>query len=877
MKRITAIITGVMCLGAVQPIVAERPDSVWVYLYTTPVDNNHDGLHWAWSADQNKWLSPFPAQKLVSSDYGIWGAEKRMFPPFVLRDGQGVWHALWGVSEKAPMFAHASSTDLINWKPQNFPEIGGYPGRNNCMLPEASVDLSSGNYLVTWLNTAGGDTTVVGCMTPDFHDYSSGRPVPGGVRKNLRVELPQVADGASGTIHRISRAELDNLIRNAEAAAYRSSLYSESPRDDAKRFAGLEPFSVSLRVDGSEPRAISPMLMGIFFEDISRAADGGLYAELVQNRDFEYVPGDRLGSDPNWHQRKAWNVKGEGLTFEIDTVAPIHKNNPHYAVIRSGGNGGALVNEGFGGIAVEKGKRYDLSLFANLRGGAGGKLRVSLIASDGTMLCSATVSAPKGKWGKLKSTLVPVETDDNAVLAIEPLRESQIAVDMVSLFPRDTFKGRRNGLRRDLADTIAALRPRFVRFPGGCVAHGDGISNIYRWKNTIGPLEGRVPQRNIWGYHQTAGLGYHEYFEFCEDLGAEPLPVVAAGVPCQNSSCGGAGQQGGIPMDEMPQYVQDVLDLIEYANGDSRTTRWGRERARNGHPAPFNLKYLGVGNEDLISEVFEPRFEMIFKAVRERYPEIVVIGTVGPFHEGSDYTEGWEFATRLGVPMVDEHYYETPSWFVYNQDFYDGYDRNRPHVYLGEYASQGNKLYNALAEAAYLCGLERNGDVVEMTSYAPLLAKEGKTNWNPDMIYFTNTEVKPTVNYRVQRLFGENCGVSVLPSALVAETAQPKNVAVRLASSVVMDEDGSMVVKLVNILPVEVSVDLDAESLLAAFGTAQSSLPESFTRTVLAGNDPTSRKHTMTVETLSKPILSEPLKLSPYSFTVLRFSASSSK
>ena len=387
------------------------------------------------------------------------------------------------------------------------------------------------------------------------------------------------------------------------------------------------------------------------------------------------------------------------------------------------------------------------------------------------------------------------------------------------------------------------------------MAHGDGLGNIYRWKNTIGPLEARKPQRNLWGYHQTAGLGYHEYFEFCEDLGAEPLPVVAAGVPCQNSWHGGAGQQGGIPMDEMDEYVQDVLDLIEYANGDARTTRWGRERARNGHAEPFGLNYLGVGNEDFISEVFKERFAMIFKAVRERYPEITVIGTVGPFRSGSDYEEGWAFATAQGVPVVDEHYYESPGWFIYNQDYYDAYDRSQPHVYLGEYASRGNTLYNALAEAAYLCGTERNGDVVEMTSYAPLLAKEGRTSWNPDMIYFTNTEVHPTVNYRVQRLFGENAGTAYVPSQLTLDTADGA-VRARVAASVVTTDGGDTIVKLVNILPAEVRLAME--------------LPEGgAAATTLSGDARSTSDYSLAQSTLDGG--RQTVTLPPYSMTVIKY------
>lgn len=276
---------------------------------------------------------------------------------------------------------------------------------------------------------------------------------------------------------------------------------------------------------------------------------------------------------------------------------------------------------------------------------------------------------------------------DHASIKVEPLGTGKVALDMISLFPQQTFKGRKNGLRADLAQTLADLKPKFMRFPGGCVAHGDGLHNIYNWKETIGPLEARKPQRNLWGYHQTKGLGYYEYFQFCEDMGCEPLPVLAAGVSCQNSSDRGHGQQGGIPMDKMPEYVQDVLDLIEWANGDAKTTKWGKLRAEQGHPAPFNLKYIGIGNEDLISKTFEERYLMIVKAVKEKYPDIVVCGTSGPWSEGSDYETGWRLAKDHKIDMIDEHYYQTPGWFIYHQDYYDQYDRNGSKVYLGEYAA----------------------------------------------------------------------------------------------------------------------------------------------------------------------------------------------
>jgi alpha-L-arabinofuranosidase len=328
---------------------------------------------------------------------------------------------------------------------------------------------------------------------------------------------------------------------------------------------------------------------------------------------------------------------------------------------------------------------------------------------------------------------------------------------------------------------------------------------------------------NIWNYHQTRGFGYHEYFQFCEDIGAEPLPVVAAGVPCQNSGRASKhshdvltayGQQTGIPMEEMDAYVQDILDLIEYANGDTKKTAWGKKRAENGHSKPFNLKYIGIGNEDQITDVFEERFRMIYKAVQDKYPEITVIGTVGPFYKGSDYTEGWKLADNLNIPMVDEHYYNTPGWFIYNQDFYDKYDRNKSKVYLGEYAAhlpwRPNNIETALSEALYLTAVERNGDVVQMSSYAPLLAKEGHTNWNPDLIYFNNKEVKPTVGYFVQQLFSKYSGTTYLGNQLEVESDK-FGVKERIGFSSLEDERGNLILKMVNLLPVEVNFELSEQ------------------------------------------------------------------
>ena len=798
-----------------QEAQANQPDSLYLYTYGTSVNGGRNGLHCAWSGDGKTWSPIGPDYSFVRCDYGAWGAEKRMLWPFLLKDKTGVWHALWSVNERDGVIAHASSHNLIDWKPQNYAYV--MPRGANCQRIEARYDERSGQYMVTWES---GDEengfTTYSCFTQDFMKYSAARAVPGNMKPNRAQQLPAVSPSAYGTITKVSSEEVQDLKREMQARAWQGQLYGENARSDARRFADLKPVKATLDIRPGEAKEISPMLMGVFFEDISRAADGGLYAELVQNRDFEYALSDRKGSDKNWNSTHSWSLVGEEGSFTIATDSPIHPNNPHYALIESRKGGAvALQNTGFEGIPLKQGEKYDFSLFARRTAGKGGKLQVSLVGKDGEVYASAKVSAPGKEWKQYRATLKASASAPDARIEVRPLGEGTVALDMISLFPQNTFKGRKNGLRPDLAQAIADLKPKFVRFPGGCVAHGDGLGNMYRWKQTIGPLEARKPQRNLWGYHQTAGLGYYEYFLFCEDIGAEPVPVVPAAVPCQNSSDGGAGQQGGIPLEEMDEYIEEICDLVEYANGDAKTSEWGKLRAEAGHPEPFNLKYIGVGNEDLISDVFEERFELIFNALKERHPEITVIGTVGPFNEGSDYTEGWDFATRLGVPIVDEHYYQTPGWFLHNQDFYDQYDRTKAQVYLGEYASKGNSLYNALAEAAYLCGIERNADIVRMASYAPLLAKEGQTNWNPDLIYFNNTEVKPTPNYQVQKAFGNYAGTTYIGNSLRVDHGDAA-VRLRMASSVVRTDGGDWIIKLVNILPAVAEVEIPLPEGLAS-------------------------------------------------------------
>lgn len=536
--------------------------------------------------------------------------------------------------------------------------------------------------------------------------------------------------------------------------------------------------TAQLTVDLTQPgTAISPDLFGIFFEDINYAADGGLYAELVQNRSFEYSAADHGG----WHALTSWEQVtrdgGEG-SVAVEAAHPLNVNNLHYAVLTIEADTGqvGLRNAGYDGIAVQAGQLYDVSLFARTLDGSP-TVVVRLESRVGELYGEAVFQQIAGDWDKYTATLEAPTDDPDARLIVLASGSGRLALDMISLFPQETFHNRPNGMRADLAQTIADLNPRFMRFPGGCLVHGYGLDNMYRWKDTIGPVEQRRGQSNTWQYHQSVGLGYFEYFQFCEDIGAKPVPVVAAGVCCQNSGARETGRWGqgqeGLPLDEMPEYIQEVLDLIEYANGPVDST-WGAKRAEAGHPEPFNLEYLGIGNEDSITPVFRERFEMIYRAVKQRHPEITVIGTVGPAPSGPDYEAGWKIADELQLEMVDEHYYRSPDWFLQNMDFYDDYDRDGSLVYLGEYAAHDNQrlatLRSALAEAAYMTTLERNGDVVRLASYAPLLGKTGRTQWDPDLIYFTNTAVTPTINYYVQQLFSRNAGDSYLANELVVPT-----------------------------------------------------------------------------------------------------------
>ena len=832
-KRILTLCMGAsfaLCIRAGIQDVANVPDSVSLFSYARA--DGGGGLQFAWSTDGNRWFAVGNGYVYLTSDFGPWGRGKKMYNPQLLQSRtDGSWHCIWESTTTKQTYSHAASADLLTWGAQEYFKAAD----KNRFLP------AGGAYPVE--KTA---VTVGGTV-------------------------------CQGYVQRVPYAVVERLDRYADHRRYRWQLIDERMEQDPARFAGLQTVHADIQADVTGGKAISDHLIGIFFEDINYGADGGLYAEMVQNRDFEYALTD--GSPARWTGGYAWTVKEGDASRPVvlDTKDPIHPNNLHYVVLDVQGKGVALCNSGWDGMALKKGERYDFSLFGRVaQGSRGGKLAVRLLDGNGREVAEATVTVSSDKWKKRTATLTANVDVEAAVLSLEPLSAGTYHLDMISLFPRNTFKGRKNGLRADLAQALADLHPRFIRFPGGCVAHGDGVDNIYHWKESIGSLEERKPLRNLWGYHQTRGLGYFEFFQFCEDIGAEPVPVVAAGVPCQNSGTPSAhsvdeitsyGQQGGIPQDKMPQYVQDVLNLIEYANGDARTTVWGKKRAKAGHPEPFGLKFIGIGNEDIITPLFERNFNMIYQAVRQKYPDITVIGTVGPFYEGTDYNEGWKLASKYRIPMVDEHYYVAPGWLINNQNYYDRYDRNKSKVYLGEYAAhlpgRPNNMETALSEALYLTAVERNADVVTMTSYAPLLAKEGHTQWNPDLIYFNNTEVKLTTDYYVQQMYGQNSGDSYIPSAVKLDNAR-EDVNKRVGVSVVRDSrSGDYIVKLANLLPVQVSAKVALKGAVLVAPKA--------VKTVLCGTP---------ADKTARPVTSDfglsgtdfGYDMPAYSFTVIRIS-----
>ncbi len=510
-----------------------------------------------------------------------------------------------------------------------------------------------------------------------------------------------------------------------------------------------------------EGKAISENLIGAFFEDINYGIDGGLYAELVENRSFEYYP---VKGYVDLEPLHAWSIV-RGVTahanFSIEDSQPLNTHNTHYLklTLKNADTGAGIANTGFGGMAITAGALYDFSVYVRSEAKFKAPLSIRLVSSKNEVLAETEISGISTEWQKYEATLKAAKSDSACQLQLITTGDGTLYFDMVSLFPQDTYKGRKNGLRQDLAQAIADIHPKFLRFPGGCISHGAGLDNAYRWKETVGDVAERTPNWNTWGYHQTYGVGFYEYFLFAEDMGATALPVVPVGISCQFRD------REIAPMAEMGPWIDDAIDLIEFANGDASTT-WGKVRADMGHPEPFNMQYICLGNEEDDIPEFRERYQMFVDSIRKYHPEIQIIGTSGPFSAGTDYDSHWDFCHATQTEVVDEHYYNAPEWFLYNNERYDDFDRKGPKVFIGEYASRDDKLFNAIAEAAYLTGIERNGDVIEFASYAPLLCKAGNTQWHPDMIQFSNTAISLTASYYVQQLFGTHEGDRYLNSSI---------------------------------------------------------------------------------------------------------------
>lgn len=518
---------------------------------------------------------------------------------------------------------------------------------------------------------------------------------------------------------------------------------------------------VVVKIDTSQPVVtMSDKLMGVFFEDINYAADGGLYAELVQNRSFEYFP---VEGYTNLQPLDAWELvqeDGAKASMKIQSKEPLNANNTKYLklLVTKDGKAG-IKNLGFDGIAVKEGEMYKFSVYLRRDGNFNIPVEVYLKNQANETIASGKIEASSNNWEKYAFDMKVDKTCGQASLYLTTSGTGSIYFDMVSLFPENTFKKRENGMRADLAQALVDLNPQFLRFPGGCISHGRGLDNAYRWKHTVGDIAERKPNWNLWGYHQTYGLGFFEYFQLAEDLEAIPLPVVPVGISCQFR------HREVCELGDMQMWIDDAIDLVEFANGDV-TTEWGKVRAEMGHPEPFNMEYICLGNEEDNIPEFRERFLMITDSLRKYCPEIKIIGTSGVDDSGWHYSTLWEFSKEHHLDAVDEHYYNDPNWFLYNVERYDSYDRSGPKVFIGEWASRNDMHYNAIVEAAYMTGIEKNADIIEFACYAPLFSNVKHQQWHPDLIRFNNTDVVKTASYYVQQMYGVNNGDEYIPSAI---------------------------------------------------------------------------------------------------------------
>lgn len=517
--------------------------------------------------------------------------------------------------------------------------------------------------------------------------------------------------------------------------------------------------------------AIQPNMWGIFFEDINMAADGGLYAELVKNRSFEFIQ-PLMG----WQEKKTGTATGRVLVENHEAQRP---DNPRYlkVYVNSAGGTYGIVNEGFRGMGIKKDEGYDFSVWASVQEKTAVAMHVQLLDGNGNVIGETTVKPAGNDWKKYTAHFTATATEAKATMAVWFEGSGVIDIDMVSLFPTATWKNRPGGLRADLVQMLADLKPGFIRFPGGCIVEGRDLANRYQWKKTVGNVEDRKLIMNRWNtefsyrstpdYFQSYGLGFFEYFQLAEDIGASPLPILNCGMACQFNT------SEVVPTTQLDPYIQDALDLIEFANG-AATTKWGKLRAAMGHPAPFNLKMMGVGNEQWGPQYVE-RYKIFTDAIKAKYPKIQLVNSVGPFPTGDLFTFLNDTLRKMHADLLDEHYYAPPDWFLKNAHRYDTYDRKGPKIFAGEYAAHTkltdsavlkNNWQSALAEAAFMTGLERNADVVSMASYAPLFANVDAWQWAPDLIWFNSLQSYGTPNYYVQKLYANNKGTDVVPITL---------------------------------------------------------------------------------------------------------------
>ncbi len=574
---------------------------------------------------------------------------------------------------------------------------------------------------------------------------------------------------------------------------------------------------IQFTIQPLKPVAPIPSTMwGIFFEDINFAADGGLYAELVKNRSFEF-PMPMMG----WNEIAA---KGSTASTLIVNHGKENTANLRYAVVAVNTQSGVygLSNSGFRGMGIYANQQYNFSVMAKNETGAAVKIKVQLVNAAGKIIGETVLGNFTGDWKKYTAVITTTDSAQKGKLNILFEGDGKVDMDMVSLFPQNTFKNRPNGLRLDLAQKLADLKPGFIRFPGGCIVEGRDLTNRYQWKTTVGNVDDRKLIMNRWNvefkqkltpdYFQSFGLGFYEYFQLADDLGAEPLPILNCGMACQYNSA------EVVAMDALQPYIQDALDLIEFANGPV-TTVWGKLRSDMGHPAPFNLKFLGVGNEQWEAQYFE-RYKVFEKAILAKYPDIKIVSGAGPYSNGDYFDMAWKELKQLSPSLIDEHYYKPPKWFLDNAGRYDKYDRNGPKVFAGEYAAHSkdnnnaegkNNWESAIAEAAFMTGLERNADVVNMASYAPLLAHVEAWQWRPDLIWFDNLRSAGTPNYYVQKLFSTNRGTHVVPILNNGAVITGKD---SLYATAAIDKNTSEVIlKLVNIAATAVPLSLNLETV----------------------------------------------------------------